>query len=128
MGRFVENPVHFAADCVRQAGQCMVVRDNFVFVDDGKELDAVDHLQRTCGHVVLIPDQANHGNAVLYHASCQRMNDVIHQLFSDCLEAPVSLPQSFSEMTVGELHRRGVVMSYDDCRARVDRFDFDSAP
>jgi hypothetical protein len=30
-------------------------------------------------------------------------------------------------MTVGELHRRVVALSYDDCRARVDRFDFHDA-
>jgi hypothetical protein len=126
MGRFVENPVHFAADCVRQGGQCMVARKNFVFVDDGQELDAVDQLQRTCGQVVLIPDRSR-GNASLYHTSCQRMADVVRQIFADCLEAPVSVPQSYSEMTVGELHRRSVVMPYDECRAKVDRFDFDRA-
>lgn len=128
MRQFVENPVHFAADCLRQEGQCRVARENILFLDDGMELAAVDRLQRKCGHVVIIPDTPSKtGKAWLYHTSCQRMTDVVMQVFQDCLEAAVSLPQSNSEMTVGELHRRRVTISYDDCRARVERFHFEDA-
>lgn len=128
MSKFVENPVHFAADCMRQNGRCMVVRENILFLDDGKELAAVDHLQRRCGYVVIIPDMSYKGKALLYHMSCERMTDVVKQIFQDCLESPVSMPQSNSEMTVGELHRQRVTISYDDCRARVDGFCFQGAP
>lgn len=127
MSQFVENPIHFAADCVRQNGQCMVTRENILFLDNGKEHTAVDHLQRKCGHVVIIPDMSYKGKALLYHTSCARMTDVVNQIFQDCLEAPVSLPQSFSEMTIGELHRRCITISYEDCRARVDDFCFQGA-
>ena len=45
----------------------------------------------------------------------------------NCLEASVRLPQHASEeMTLGELHRRSVTISYDDCRATVDGFDFET--
>ncbi len=124
MSRFAENPVHFAADCVRVDGRCSVARENFLFLDDGREISAVDYLQRRCGHVVIIPDAASKGHALLYHTSCQRMADVVDQIFADCLEAPVRMPQAMMEMSVGELHRRTVRMSYDACRARVDGFRF----
>lgn len=127
MNMFVDNPVHFAAECVHQRGQCRVVRENFLFLDDGKELAAVDCLQRKCGNVVIMPDRSRAGTALLYHTSCQRLTDAISQIFPGCLQAPVSLPQATSEMTVGELHRRAVALSYDDCRVRVDRFDFQGA-
>ena len=127
MSQFVENSTHFAADCVRQDGHCRVVRENILFLDDGKELAAVDQLQRKCGHVVIIPDMSLKGKALLYHTSCERMTDVVNQIFQDCLESPVSLSQFNSEMTVGELHRRGVTISYADCRARVEGFRFRDA-
>jgi hypothetical protein len=126
MSQFVENPTDFSAECRRHNGRCTVVRENIVFLDDGKELAAVDHLQSNCGYVVIIPDMSYEGKALLYHTSCQRMTDVVGQIFQDCLEAPVSLPQHDSEMTLGELHRRCVTISYDDCRARVEGFGFQS--
>lgn len=106
----------------------MVVRENIFFLDDGNELAAVDRLQWKCGHVVIIPDVSYKGKALLYHTSCRRMTDVVKQIFQDCLEAPVSFPQQASEMTLGEMHRRGVAISYDDCRIRVDGFGFHGAP
>ena len=127
MSQFVENPTDFSAECVRQNGRCIVVRENILFLDDGKELAAVDHLQSKCGYVVIIPDMSYRGKALLYHTSCQRMTDVIKQIFQDCQEAPVSLPQRASEMTIGELHRRCVTISYDDCRVRVEGFCFQGA-
>jgi len=124
MSQFVENSIHFSADCVRQNGRCMVVRENILFLDDGKELGAIDHLQRKCGYVVIIPDMSYKRKALLYHTSCERMTSVVNQIFRDCLESPVRLPQSNSEMTVGELHRWCVTLSYDDCRERVEGFCF----
>ncbi len=124
MRQFVENPVHFSADCMRTNGRCTVVRDNFIFLDNGKELAAVDHLQRKCGHVVIIPSTSHNETALLYHTSCQRMADVIKQIFQDCLEAAESLPQSASEMSIGELHRRCLTIPYDRCKLRVDNFGF----
>ena len=127
MSQFVENSVQFGAECVRQKGHCQVARENILFLDDGKELAAVDQLQRKCGHVVIIPDVSAKGKALLYHTSCDRMTDVVNQIFQDCLESTVSLPQFNSEMTIGELHRQRVAISYADCRARVDGFRFPSA-
>ena len=127
MNQFVENPTDFSADCQWQNGRCMVVRENIVFLDDGNELTAVDRLQWKCGYVVIIPDMSYEGKALLYHTSCQRMTDVVKQIFQDCLEAPVSLSQHASEMTLGELQRRRVTISYDDCRAMVDGFGFQGA-
>ncbi len=124
MSQFVENRTDFSAECMRQNGRCMVVRENILFLDDGKELDAVDRLQWKCGHVVIVPDTSYKGKALLYHTSCQRMTDVVKQIFDDCLEAPVSFPQRASEMTIGELHRRCVTISYDDCWVRVEGFGF----
>lgn len=128
MNQFVQNPNDFSAVCGFQDGQCDVVRENILFMDDGEEIAAVDQLQRKCGSVVIIPDLAREGKALLYHTSCQRMTDVAKQIFRDCLEAPVSLPQFASEMTLGELHRRRLAIPYEDCRARVDRFDFQTGP
>ncbi|KPK17463.1 MAG: hypothetical protein AMJ67_13415 [Betaproteobacteria bacterium SG8_41] len=127
MSKFVENPTHFAADCVRQNGQCTVVRENFLFLDDGNEFAAVHQLQRRCGHVVIIPDTSGKGQAWLYHTSCQRMTDVVSQIFQDHLGAPASLRHAASEMMVGELYRRQVSISYDHCRARVEGFGFQGA-
>jgi hypothetical protein len=128
VSHFVENSVQFAAECVRRNGQCRVVRENILFLDDGKELAAVDQLQRKCGHVVIIPDVSLKDKALLYHTSCDRMTDVVNQIFEGCLEPPVRLPQFNSEMTIGELHRRGIDISYADCRARVEGFRFQAAP
>ncbi len=127
MTQFVENSADFSAECRRQNGRCMVVRENVFFLDDGKELAAVDHLQWHCGCVVIIPDMSCKAKALLYHTSCQRMTDLVKQIFQDCLEAPVSLPQHASEMTLGELHRRCVTISYDECRVRVEGFGFQGA-
>ncbi len=125
MSRFVENRTDFSAECRLHDGRCSVVSENVLFLDDGNELDAVDHLQRKCGYVVIIPDSSLDGQALLYHTSCERMTDVVERIFADCLEAPVRLSQHTSEdMSLGELHRRNVGMSLDDCRARVDSFDF----
>jgi hypothetical protein len=127
MSRFIENPVHFAADCVRQDGRCLVSRENIIFLKDGQELAAVDQLQRKCGNVVIIPDAVHKDMALLYHTSCGRMTDAVCQIFHDCLGVPVSLPQSAAEMTVGELCCRSVAISYGDCFARVEAFDFPEA-
>jgi len=127
MSQFVENSTDFAADCLQHDGRCPIVRENILFLDEGNELGAVGHLQRRCGYVAIIPDAAHDGRALLYHTSCQRMTDVVKQIFHNCLEAPVSLPQASAEMTLGELHRRRITMSYDDCRVRVDGFGFQGA-
>ncbi|MDP6774051.1 MAG: hypothetical protein QGI63_07250, partial [Rhodospirillales bacterium] len=124
MSQFVENPTDFSAECMVQEGRCMIDRENIVFLDDGNELAAVDRLQWKCGYVVIIPDKSYEGKALLYHTSCQRMTDVVKQIFKNCLEAPVSVPQRTSEMTLGEMHRRCVTLSYDDCRVRVEGFGF----
>jgi hypothetical protein len=124
MSKFVENPIDFAADCGREHGQCGVARENFHFLDNGNELAAVGKLQRQCGHVVIIPDTSGKGHAVLYHTSCQRMTDVVTRIFQDKLGPPASLPQSFPEMTVGELYRRSLAIPYDRCRVKVEGFGF----
>ena len=124
MSKFVQNPIHFAADCVHDNGLCPVVRENFIFLNDGKEHMAIDHLQRKCGEVVIIPDTSNKEQAWLYHTSCERMTDVANQIFQDHLKSPASVPQPDAEMMVGELHRQSVTMSYDDCRAKVEGFSF----
>ena len=128
MSQFVENYTDFSVECLRQDGRCTVVRENILFLDDGDELAAVDHLQWKCGYVVIIPDRSHKEKALLYHTSCQRMTDVVKQIFQDCLEAPVSIPQPASEMTLGETHRRCVTIPYDDCRLRVEGFGFPDAP
>ncbi len=127
MSQFVENPTDFSVACLRRNGRCRVARENILFLDDGNEFAAVDHLQVKCEHVVIIPDRSHSGMALLYHTSCQRMTDVLEQIFQDCLEAPVSFPQRASEMTLGEMHRRCVTISYDDCRVRVEGFGFQGA-
>ena len=127
MSQFVENSTDFGAECLRQDGRCKVVRENILFLDNGNELAAVDHLQWKCWDVVIVPDMSYQEKALLYHTSCQRMTDVVKQIFQDCLEAPVSLPQRASEMTLGELHRRCATISYADCRQRVEGFSFKGA-
>jgi fibrillarin-like rRNA methylase len=124
MSDFVTNPIEFSAECVRDNGQCVVDRKNIIFLDDAKESAAIAQVQEKCGYVVIIPDTSNQGQALLYHTSCQRMTDVVSQIFQDSLQAPVSLPQQFSEITVGELHRRRVTLPYDDCKLRVAGFSF----
>jgi hypothetical protein len=127
MPRFADNPVHFSADCTRHEGRCAVGRRNFLFLADGQEISAIDQLQNRCGYVVLVPDPADRRRTWLYHTSCPRMADVVEQVFSGCLTASQSVPQRGSEMTVGEIHRRGVTLSCADCTARVDRFMFEDA-
>lgn len=126
MSEFLANPIHFATDCAQQNGQCTIVRENILFLDDGKEHTAINRLQRKCGYVVIIPDTSGKEQALLYHTSCKRMTDVVNQIFQDRLKAPASLPQPASEMMVGELHRRCVTMSYDDCKVKVEGFSFQS--
>ncbi len=124
MSKYVENPIHFAADCVQTHGQCAVVRENIVFLDEGSELTAIDLLQRKCGTVAIIPDASNTGQAVLYRTSCDRMTDLVDQLFQDRLQAATTFAQPASEMMVGELHRQRVTLSYDECKAKVAGFSF----
>lgn len=127
MSRFVENPTDFGAECMCQGGRCAIDRENFVFLDGGNELAAVGRLQTRCGHVVIIPDTSGEAQTLLYHTSCQRMSDVVSQIFRDALGAPASLPQASPEMTVGALYRRRVSISYDHCRATVEGFGFGGA-
>jgi hypothetical protein len=121
VSRFVDNSVEFAAECKYRGGHCAVLRKNILFLDDAREIAAVDCIQAKCGHVVIIPDSSG---ALLYHTSCARMTDVVNQIFPDCLGAPVSLPYAAPEMSVGELQRHHVGIPYVDCQARVRDFDF----
>ena len=123
MSRFVENPIDFAADCVRQEGKCSVLREHFLFIDNGNELLAVDQLLRRCGHVVIIPDGSGESQALLYHTSCQRMTDVVSQIFQNSLGNPTGLPHASQEMSVGEFFRRRVAMPYARCRVTVESFN-----
>jgi hypothetical protein len=127
MPRFADNPVHFAADCSRHGGRCAIGRENFLFLDDGQEIAAIDQLQNKCGYVVFVPDPSDRRRAWLYHTSCPRMSDVVEQIFSGCLTASESVPQRTSEMSVGETLRRRLTLSYTDCLARVNRFAFEDA-
>ena len=124
MSQFVENPTHFSAECWQREGQCSVTRKNIIFLDNGKEQAAVDYLQKKCGYVVIIPDASNRSQAWLYHTSCDRMTDVIKKIFQDQLQPPEPLTHRASEMSLGELHRRGVAVSYDNCRQKVESFRF----
>ena len=101
-----------------------MIRENILFLDEENELAAVERLQMKCGYVVITPDMSRKGKALLYHSSCQRMTDVVTRIFEDCLEAPASFAQPISELTLGELYRRSVTISYDDCRVKVDDFRF----
>ena len=124
MSKFVKNPREFAADCAWKDGQCEILRGNFLFLDDGNELAAISQLQTRCGHVVIIPDASGKEQAMLYHTSCHRMSDVVEQIFQHHLEPPASVRRGASEMTVGELYRRSVTVSYDHCREMVAGFSF----
>ncbi|UCH73321.1 MAG: hypothetical protein JSU82_13330 [Rhodospirillales bacterium] len=128
MGQFIENSTDFSAECRRQHGRCTVARENFLFLDAGNEPAAVEHLQRKCGNVVIVPDSSREDQALLYHTSCRRMADVVGQLFADCLGAPASVPGHASELSLGELQRHSITIAYDACRARVEAFDFDDDP
>ncbi len=128
MSKFLKNPADFAADCACQNGQCEIFRENFLFLDDANELAAVSQLQTKCGFVVIIPDASRKERALLYHTSCQRMTDVVEQIFEHHLEDPASLPRAAPEMTIGELYRRCVTISYDHCRAKVASFNFTDVP
>ncbi len=124
MTKFVANAPDFSAECARKHGECRVARGNFLFLRDGDEPAVVKELQMQCGRVVIVRDRSRKGKALLYHTSCQRMTDVVSRLFADALGAPASVPGRTSEMTVGELFRRPVAISYDRCRAKVDRFAY----
>ena len=124
MSDFQKNPTDFSAECARENGQCTVERKNILFLDDGEEAAALSHLQMKCGFVVITPDPSNSDQALLYHTSCQRMTDVVEQIFDATLQAPESLPQKTAEMTMGEVHRRSVDIPYDSCKARVEEFNF----
>ena len=124
MSQFVRNSTNFSAECLRHNGLCKISRENILFLDDGNEQDAVSYLQFKCGHIVVIPVLSNKGNAMLYHTSCQRMTDVVRQIFQDSLKTPVSLPLCNPEMTLGKLYRHSLIISYDDSKARVEGFSF----
>ncbi len=128
MSRFVENPTDFSAECMCKGGLCAIGRENFLFLDNGNELAAVGRLQTKCGHIVIIPDASSQDEALLYHTSCQRMTDVVSQIFRSHLQAPASLPQASPEMTLGTLYRRRITISYDRCRAKVEGFRFGGTP
>ncbi len=128
MNQFVQNSIDFSVECQRHNGLCEISRKNILFLDDGNELDAVSRLQLNCGHVVVIPVLSNKNEAMLYHTGCQRMTDVVRQIFQDNLKTPVSLPLGDPEMTLGELHRHSLVIPYDDSKARVARFNFKQEP
>lgn len=124
MSNFQTNPTEFSAECSREGGQCTVERENILFLDDGVESTVISHLQMKCGHVVITPDPSNPEQALLYHTSCQRMTDVVQQIFQAALRAPASLPQQSAEMTLGEIHRRSVGIPFDECKVKVDGFSF----
>lgn len=128
MRQFAANPVHFAVDCALEGGQCRVESENVLFLDDGREHSALAHLQAKCGRVVIIPDAADEERALLYHTSCRRMADVVGQIFDGCLLPAARLPQRHSEVTIGELHRRSVARSYEECKRSVAGFGFWLAP
>ncbi len=127
MSQFAENYPDFSVECQRENGRCLVARENIYFLDGGNELAAVDQVQQKCWYVAIIPDTSFKGHALLYHTGCRRMIDMLKQVFQNCLEEPVGLRQHTSEMTLGELHRRRVTISYRDCRARVKGFSFPEA-
>ena len=128
MTKYLENPIHFSADCVQEEGRCTITRENVFFLDDGDEVAAVDRLEMRCGRIVVIPDASNRGRAFLYHTSCDRMTDAVNQMLPGCLGAPVDFPQPASELTVGGLYRRQVNVPYGECRTLVERFDFRDSP
>ena len=95
-----------------------------IFLDDEGEAATVARLRMQCGAVVIVPDATNADRSWLYHTSCQRMTDVVSQIFGGSMEAPISLPQEPADMTLGELYRQSVTMPYVGCKARVESFDF----
>ncbi len=124
MNRFVQNSTDFSVECQRHNGLCEISRENILFLDDGNEHDAVNRLQLECGRIVVIPVTSNKSESMLYHTGCQRMADVVRQIFQDNLKTPVNLPLCDPEMTLGELHRHSLVISFDDCKARLEGFSF----
>jgi hypothetical protein len=124
MSNFVQNSTQFAADCAQDNGLCIITPENFLFLDDGKEDAAIDHLQMECGKIVLIPDAVNKGQTFLYHMSCDRITDVVNQIFQDALEESVSIAQADAEQTLGELCRWRVAMPCDECKLKVEGFSF----
>jgi hypothetical protein len=77
-----------------------------------------------CGKVLLIPDAVNKGQTLLYHTSCDRITDVVKQIFQNALEELVCISQLNAEQTLGELYRRRVAMHLDDCKAKIEAFSF----
>ena len=75
MNKYVQNPTHFAAECSRRNGQCAIVRENILFLEECKEHTAITYLQKKCGNVVITPDTSNEGCALLYCTACERMAD-----------------------------------------------------
>ncbi len=125
MNQFVQNSTDFSVECQRHSGLCEISQENILFLDDGNEDDAVNRLQLECRYIVVIPVLSSKNEAMLYHTGCHRMTDVVRQIFQDNLKLPVSLPQYDLEMTLGELHRHSLVISYSDSKARVERFSFE---
>ncbi len=124
MGNFVQNSSQFSADCVKDNGLCLITPAHFLFLGDSREDEAIAELQRECGNIVLIPDATNQERTLLYHMSCERITDVVQQIFQDALEAPVTVSHLDAEMTLGELCRRPVVLPYEECRQKVDAYSF----
>lgn len=124
MSSFQKNPTDFSAVCEREGGECTVERENVLFLDDGAESTAVASLQMKCGYVVITPDPSNPDRSLLYHTSCQRMTDVVQQIFQSNLQAPAGLPQQRTEMTLGEVHRRQIGIPYAECKVKVEEFSF----
>lgn len=121
---YLRNSTDFSADCSCTNGQCLVARENFHLLDDGKEADAIDFLQRRCGNVVIIPNPSDKAQAWLYHTSCDRMADAVRQIFRGKLDAPTSVHRLDPEMTTGELHRQRIEISIGECRAKIEGFSF----
>lgn len=124
MSNFVQNSIQFSADCFQNNGLCVITPESFLFLDDAKEDAAIAQLHMECGKVVLIPDALNKGQTFLYHTSCDRITDVVNQIFQDALEELVHISQLDAEQTLGELCRRRVAMQYGECKAKVDGFSF----
>ena len=124
MPTYLRNATDFSVDCTVTDGHCTVVRENIHFVDDPQESTAVALLQRQCGNVVITPDPVDDTRACLYLTSCARMGDVVEQIFSGCLQAPTPIAAPSSEMSIGQLQRRRLNLSYAWCQARVKAFAF----
>ncbi len=124
MPTYLRNAGNFSVDCTVTEGKCDVLRANFHFIDDPDELAAIALVQRKCGNVVITPDPVHASRASLYLTSCARMGDVVEQMFSGCLRAATPVAAPSPEMSVGQLHRRQVDLSYAWCQARVKAFAF----